>query len=150
VLAFAICNSVTSGFRLMIRWSAFSLMRCGPQDGSTPFRTRLPTRPRIRRRSRRRGDTLGVWRLDRLGRSLPHLVKVVQKLEADGVCLRSLTEGIDTTTSNSRLVYAQFERDLSRERTLAAIASAVTCLESTVSVVARIDQLCTKPSKGLR
>ncbi|VTZ23621.1 site-specific DNA recombinase; e14 prophage [Methylocella tundrae] len=76
------------------------------------------------------GDTLVVWRLDRLGRSLPHLIETVQKLEAGGVALKSLTEGIDTTTPSGRLVFhlfgalAQFERELIRERTVAGLAAA--------------------------
>lgn len=75
----------------------------------------------------REGDTLVVWRLDRLGRSLPHLIDTVQKLERTGVALKSLTEGIDTTTPNGRLVFqalAQFERELMRERTMAGLAAA--------------------------
>lgn len=78
----------------------------------------------------RDGDTLVVWRLDRLGRSLPHLIEIVQKLEAAGVALKSLTEGIDTTTPSGRLVFhlfgalAQFERELIRERTVAGLAAA--------------------------
>lgn len=78
----------------------------------------------------RDGDTVVVWRLDRLGRSLPHLIEIVQKLEAAGVGLRSLTEGIDTTTANGRLVFhlfgalAEFERELIRERTRAGLAAA--------------------------
>ena len=78
----------------------------------------------------RKGDTLVVWRLDRLGRSLPHLIETVQKLENGGVGLRSLTEGIDTTTPNGRLIFhlfgalAQFERELIRERTMAGLAAA--------------------------
>ena len=50
----------------------------------------------------REGDVLGVWRLDRLGRSLPHLIEVVAGLEARGVGFRSLTEAIDTTTPGGR------------------------------------------------
>jgi DNA invertase Pin-like site-specific DNA recombinase len=78
----------------------------------------------------RRGDTLVVWRLDRLGRSLPNLIDIVQRLEAEGVGLRSLTEGIDTTTPNGRLIFhlfgalAQFKRGLIRERTVAGLAAA--------------------------
>ncbi|WP_205191585.1 recombinase family protein [Burkholderia sp. LMG 13014] len=78
----------------------------------------------------REGDTLAVWRLDRLGRSLPHLVQTVAELEQRGVGFRSLTESIDTTTPNGRLVFhlfaalADFERDLIRERTRAGLVVA--------------------------
>jgi DNA invertase Pin-like site-specific DNA recombinase len=78
----------------------------------------------------RRGDVLMVWRLDRLGRSLPHLLKVVEDLDAAGVELRSLTEAIDTTTPGGRLVFhvfgavAQFERALAVERSAAGVAAA--------------------------
>ena len=78
----------------------------------------------------RDGDTLVVWRLDRLGRSLRHLLDVVTDLEARGVGLCSLTEQIDTTTATGRLVFAvfaamaEFERDLIRERTQAGLAAA--------------------------
>lgn len=78
----------------------------------------------------RDGDTLAVWKLDRLGRSLPHLVQTVAELEKRGVGFRSLTENIDTTTPNGRLVFhlfaalADFERDLIRERTRAGLVVA--------------------------
>ena len=78
----------------------------------------------------RGGDTVIVWRLDRLGRSLQHLIQVVQRLETEGVAFRSLTEGIDTSTANGRLFFhifgalAQFERELIRERTHAGLAAA--------------------------
>ena len=78
----------------------------------------------------RRNDTLVVWRLDRLGRSLPHLLQTVEQLDADGVGFRSLTEAIDTTTSGGKLVYsifgalAEFERNLIRERTNMGLAAA--------------------------
>ncbi|BBI65721.1 hypothetical protein HSBAA_PA_3240 (plasmid) [Vreelandella sulfidaeris] len=68
---------------------------------------------------------LVVWRLDRLGRSLPHLIEVVSTLDARGVGFRSLTESIDTTTPGGRLIFhvfgalGQFERDLIRDRTKA-------------------------------
>jgi DNA invertase Pin-like site-specific DNA recombinase len=76
------------------------------------------------------GDTLVVWRLDRLGRSLPHLIEVVGQLRDRGVGLRSLTEGIDTNTATGELVFhifaslAQFERRLIVERTHAGLAAA--------------------------
>ena len=78
----------------------------------------------------REGDTLVVWRLDRLGRSLPQLVATVKTLEERGFGLRSLTEGIDTASASGTLVFhvfgalAQFERDLTRERTMAGLAAA--------------------------
>lgn len=77
----------------------------------------------------REGDVLVVWRLDRLGRSLPHLIETVGALEARGVGFRSLTEAIDTTTSGGRLIFhvfgalGQFERDLIRERTKAGLTA---------------------------
>jgi DNA invertase Pin-like site-specific DNA recombinase len=76
------------------------------------------------------GDTFVVWRLDRLGRSLPHLIDVVTGLKDRGVAFRSLTESIDTSTAAGELIFhvfgalAQFERSLIRERTQAGIAAA--------------------------
>ena len=78
----------------------------------------------------RPGDTVVVWRLDRLGRSLKHLIETVEVLEARGVAFVSLTEAIDTSTPGGRLIFhvfgalAEFERDLIRERTLAGLAAA--------------------------
>jgi DNA invertase Pin-like site-specific DNA recombinase len=78
----------------------------------------------------RPGDTLVVWRLDRLGRSLKHLIETVQGLEQRGVGFRSLTEQIDTTTPGGTLIFhvfgalAQFERALIVERTQAGLAAA--------------------------
>jgi DNA invertase Pin-like site-specific DNA recombinase len=78
----------------------------------------------------RRGDTLVVWKLDRLGRSMAHLIDTVRRLEAKGAGFRSLTEGVDTTTPGGTLVFhifgalAQFERDLIRERTNAGLKAA--------------------------
>lgn len=56
----------------------------------------------------RRGDTLVVWKLDRLGRSMAHLIETVRKLETKGVSFRSLTEGVDTTTPGGTLVFHIF------------------------------------------
>lgn len=77
------------------------------------------------------GDTLIVWRLDRLGRSLPHLVEVVSGLKERGVGFRSLRDGmLDTTTASGELVFhifaalAQFERSLIQERTRAGLEAA--------------------------
>ena len=78
----------------------------------------------------RSGDTLIVWKLDRLGRSMSHLIDTVRDLDQRGVGFRSLTEGIDTTTSGGTLVFhlfgalAQFERDVIRERTRAGLSAA--------------------------
>jgi DNA invertase Pin-like site-specific DNA recombinase len=78
----------------------------------------------------RSGDTLVVWRLDRLGRSLAHLVEVVNGLGDRGVGFTSLRETIDTGTPTGKLMFhlmaslAEFERDLIRERTNAGLASA--------------------------
>lgn len=78
----------------------------------------------------RSGDTLVVWKLDRLARSLKQLIETVEALEQQGIGFRSLTEAIDTTTSGGRLVFhifgalAEFERSIIRERTLAGLASA--------------------------
>lgn len=78
----------------------------------------------------RPGDVLVVWRLDRLGRSLPHLVQTLADLEARDIGFRSLTEGLETTTPSGRFVtsvfmaLASFERDLIRERTMAGLYAA--------------------------
>lgn len=78
----------------------------------------------------REGDALVVWKLDRLGRSLQHLIETVAALDKRGVGFRSITEAIDTTTSGGRLVFhlfgalGQFERDLVQERTRAGLVAA--------------------------
>ncbi len=78
----------------------------------------------------RSGDVLVVWRLDRLGRSLGHLIETITALSARGIGFKSLTEQIDTTTPSGKLVFhvfgalAEFERDLIRERTQAGLRAA--------------------------
>src|ERR671913_369589 len=78
----------------------------------------------------RSGDTLVVWRLDRLGRSLRHLIDTVTALQERGIGFKSLQESIDTTTSGGKLVFhifgalAEFEREIIRERTQAGLTAA--------------------------
>lgn len=78
----------------------------------------------------RRGDTIVVWKLDRLGRSLKHLIETVNRLNERGVGLVSLQEKIDTTTPGGKLIFhvfgalAEFERELIRERTQAGLKAA--------------------------
>ena len=78
----------------------------------------------------RSGDTVVVWRLDRVGRSLKHLIAVIEQLESLGVGFQSVTESIDTTTPGGKLIFhifaslAEFERALIRERTRAGLAAA--------------------------
>src|SRR3989440_3679844 len=78
----------------------------------------------------REGDTLVVWRLDRLGRSLKHLIETITKLNNRKIGFKSSTENIDTTTSGGKLVFhifgalAEFERDIIRERTNAGLRAA--------------------------
>ncbi len=78
----------------------------------------------------RPGDVLAVWRLDQLGRSLKHLIALMEDLQARNVGLQSLQEAIDTTTPGGQLVFhffgalAEFERALIRERTQAGLAAA--------------------------
>jgi DNA invertase Pin-like site-specific DNA recombinase len=78
----------------------------------------------------RPGDAIVVWKLDRLGRSLRHLIDTVNDLKSRGIDFVSLTENIDTTTAAGTFVFhifaaqAEFERNLIRERTMAGLASA--------------------------
>src|SRR5438105_5926573 len=78
----------------------------------------------------REGDTLVVWRLDRLGRSLKHLIETITRLNNREIGFKSITENIDTTTSGGKLIFhifgalAEFERDIIRERTNAGLTAA--------------------------
>lgn len=82
------------------------------------------------RKALRSGDTLVVWRLDRLGRSLSDLVKIIGDLEREGITFESLSEKIDSGSASGKLQFhvfaalAEFERNLIRERTLAGLNAA--------------------------
>lgn len=90
------------------------------------------TRPELEqcRKALRAGDTLAVWRHDRLGRSLPDLVQIVNDLEQRGIGFESLVEKIETASAAGKLIFhvfaalAEFERGLIRERTHAGLAAA--------------------------
>ena len=81
-------------------------------------------------RTLRQGDTLVVWKLDRLGRSLKNLVEIIHGLEQRGVAFRSLTESIDTANASGKLIFhifgalAEFEHSLILERTMAGLSAA--------------------------
>jgi DNA invertase Pin-like site-specific DNA recombinase len=78
----------------------------------------------------REGDTFVVWRLDRLGRSLKHLIETITALQSQDIGFKSLTENIDTSTATGQLVFhifgalAEFERNLIKERTIAGLDAA--------------------------
>lgn len=98
-------------------------------DHATGMLDRRPELDRLLEQVRA-GATSVVWRLDRLGRSLRHLIELSAELESGGVGLRSLTEHIDSTTPGGKLVFhvfgalAEFEAALIRERTMAGLAAA--------------------------
>jgi DNA invertase Pin-like site-specific DNA recombinase len=113
--------------RLQVRFLShlprFSLISCGLEPLSLSQLTAVVT-------AVRGGDTLVVWRLDRLGRSLKHLIETITALHECSIGFRSLTESIDTTTSAGKLVLhifgalAEFERDPIRKRTQTVLAAA--------------------------
>ena len=78
----------------------------------------------------REGDTLVVWKLDRLGRSLKHLVEIINDLQLKNKGFKSLQENIDTTSKTGKFIFhmfaalSEFERDIIKERTMAGLASA--------------------------
>ena len=78
----------------------------------------------------RAGDALVVWKLDRLGRSVQHLIYTIKRLDDKGVHFKSLSENIDTGSSGGKLIFhifgalAEFERDLIKERTNAGLKAA--------------------------
>lgn len=89
-------------------------------------------RPQLQRalEQLRSGDTLVVWKLDRLSRSLKDLLNIMERIDKNGAGFRSLTESIDTTTAAGRMLmqmvgsFAEFERSMVRERTMAGLAEA--------------------------
>ncbi|PSR24619.1 MAG: hypothetical protein C7B47_14405 [Sulfobacillus thermosulfidooxidans] len=93
---------------------------------------RLPDRPGLQAALAyaRPGDVLVVWKLDRLGRSLSHLIQIVEQLHTQGIGLQSLQEQIDTTTPEGQFIFhlfaalAEVERAMIRERTMAGLAAA--------------------------
>jgi DNA invertase Pin-like site-specific DNA recombinase len=93
---------------------------------------KLAERPELEAclRTLRQGDTLVVWKLDRLGRSLKNLVEIIHGLEQRGVAFRSLTESIDTANASGKLIFhifgalAEFEHSLILERTMAGLSAA--------------------------
>lgn len=112
----------------------------------------------------REGDTLVVWRLDRVSRSLVHLLRLVEDLDQRGVHLRSLSESLDTSGPTGRFTLqilgsvAQLERDLVRERTNAGLASArrqgrvggrPRALTETQVAVARAERLAGRSVKAI-
>ena len=121
----------TAGQDLGLQRDALARAGCGEvfEDRASGARAERPGLAEALRFARR-GDALVVWKLDRLGRSMAHLIETVRGLEAKGVGFRSLTEGVDTTTPGGTLVFhifgalAQFERDLIRERTSAGLRAA--------------------------
>ncbi len=131
-------ESVTDGFMSLFVRSVFFVCRLMRISGT--FRYFWPDRASGVQAGRaglqaaldyvRDGEVLVVWKLDRLGRSLPHLIETVTELAKRGVGFRSLTEAIDTTTPGGRLIFhifgalGQFERDLIQERTRAGLAAA--------------------------
>lgn len=78
----------------------------------------------------RKGDTLVVWKLDRLGRSIQHLIQLIKTLQDQKITFKSLQENMDTATSGGKLIFhifsalAEFERDLIKERTQAGLKAA--------------------------
>ena len=109
-----------------------ALKRAGVRDGDIyveKISGSSPKRPSLEKafRALRRGDTLVVWRLDRMGRNLMDLLKRMEHLQKQGIHFRSLTESIDTSTIMGQLLLhilgaiAQFERRLTQERTIAGV-----------------------------
>ena len=117
----------------LLRMQEDALKRAGCQDIFTDVASGAKTqRPGLEKALNylRAGDTLVVWKLDRLGRSLPHLIQTVQSLQEKGIGFKSLQENMDTTSAGGKLLFhffgalAEFERELIRERTNAGLKAA--------------------------
>lgn len=121
----------TADQTLSLQKDALTAAKCAPifTDSMSGIKDRRPGLEQALSHLRA-GDMLVVWRLDRLGRSLKHLIETIQDLEQRGVGFRSLTENIDTTTPGGKLIFhifgslAEFERALIIERTQAGLAAA--------------------------
>ncbi|RZM08194.1 MAG: recombinase family protein [Pedobacter sp.] len=120
----------TQDQNLALQLDALNAAGCAKiyQEKASGYKTESPELNRLLEIIRK-GDTLMIWKLDRLGRSLNHLIEIVTQLEGQHVGLVSLNDPIDTTTAQGRLVFrifaslAEFEREVIRERTLAGLAS---------------------------
>lgn len=132
VLAYARVS--TSDQDLSLQLDAFKLAGCQKQfvftDKASGSKTERPGLTKCLA-NLQKGDTLLVWRLDRLGRSMTHLVSIIEDLRGRGVGFKSICDGaIDTTTASGELVFnmfsslAQFERRLIQERTYAGLSAA--------------------------
>ena len=129
-------NSQSVGMQLcdlreLVARRGFELVREYSDEGISGSRESRPALDELLRDARRRNfDAVLVWRLDRLGRSLAHLVRLLDKLRMLGVELISFSEGLDFTTTTGKLFYqvisalAEFERDCIRERVLAGMRNA--------------------------
>jgi DNA invertase Pin-like site-specific DNA recombinase len=131
-----VCCLATRGFRLLTRilalqWDALAEAGC-TKIFTEQLSGAVTDRPALRDALEfaRSGDTLIVWKLARLARSMKQLIETIEKLRVKGIGFRSLTEALDTTTAQGRLVFhmfgalAEFERSLIRERTQAGLAAA--------------------------
>ena len=121
----------TQDQNLDLQWDALKQAGCEKiiEDTASGGRRDRIGLERVREQLRP-GDVLVVWRLDRLGRSLRHLIDLMAELETEKVGFQSLQESIDTTTPGGKLVFhifgalAEFERNLIRERTRAGLEAA--------------------------
>ena len=121
----------TTEQNLDLQRDALKAAGCGKiiEDTASGGKTQRAGLDRVRE-TLRKGDVLVVWRLDRLGRSLRHLIELMTELEGEGIGFQSVTEAIDTTTPGGKLVFhifgalAEFERNLIRERTHAGLEAA--------------------------